>query len=115
MSKSAYTETLVKELQKFETLTYAEAVEFAATHGLKVRSVIAKAKSLEIVYVPKPVVTKTGEPVIRKDTIIRAIESAVSVEVSALDGLQKATKSALVALLKAVAAEAEETEENETA
>lgn len=105
MAKSLYTSELVAALQAQETWTYAQVVEFASAHNLKIRSVIAKLKSMELVYIPKPVVTKTGEPVTRKSEIIADIESAVKVDADALSGLTKSTKAALQALLAAVSSE----------
>lgn len=102
---SIYTPDLVSALQDLalETgeITYAQAVAFADKHGLKPRSVIAKIKSMELIYVPKPVnVTKRGEPVVRKSELVASIEAAVGV---AVPSLVKASKADLEALMQAVA------------
>ena len=102
MAKSVYTEELVAALRLQNPLTYEKAVAFAEENGLKVRSVIAKAKSMEMEYVPKPVVAKNGDPIERKGEIISEIESALKVAAGSLSGLSKSTKEALKVLREAV-------------
>jgi len=97
---SAYTDSMVAQLEAQDEWTFAEAVAFAEANSLKPRSVIAKIKSLGLAYVPKPVVTKTGGEVIRKSEIVSRIEASLGV---AVPSLAKATKADLEALAKAVA------------
>jgi hypothetical protein len=98
---SVYTVELVAALHALEApVTFAAAEAFAAKHGLKPRSVVAKIKSEKIAYVPKPTkVTKVGEPVVAKATIVAAIGAALGV---AVPSLEKATKEDLVRLISAL-------------
>ena len=100
---SNYTPELTAEMVKKGSFTYAEAVAFAAEHGLKARSVISKVKSLGLPYEPKPArVTKIGEPVVQKSQYVEAIQSVVGVTVGSL---VKMTKADLKTLAEAVNAE----------
>lgn len=102
MSKSNYTEAMVAEMLAIGSFNYESAKEFAEANKLKVRSVIAKAKSLGLEYAPKPVVTKTGEPVERKSEIVAEIAAAVGVEAEKIASMAKMTKLELNALRSAV-------------
>jgi hypothetical protein len=102
---SVYTEGLVAGLKALSVegsaVTFAQCEAFAAENGLKVRSVVAKVKSLKLPYEPKPTrVTKAGEPVIHKIAIVAAIETALGVRAPSLE---KATKEDLARLFGAVA------------
>ena len=101
---TVYTNDLVVALQALSVdgsaITFAQAVEFAEANGLKSRSVVAKIKSLKLPYEPKPTkVTKVGEPVIQKATILAGIEAALNIK---LPSLEKATKEDLSRLCVAV-------------
>ena len=111
---SVYTEGLVAGLKALSVdgapITFASAVAFAEANGLKPRSVVAKIKSMKLPYEPKPTkVTKTGDPVVAKATIVAAIQAALGIVVPSLE---KATKEDLVRLFSAlpVADEADEAE-----
>ena len=105
MSKSAYTEKMVAELNARPVWHYAEAVAYAEANALKPRSVIAKVKSLGLSYVPKPVVTKAGEPIERKAEIVAEIAAALNVNAESIKSMAKMAKNELNALRKAVVAE----------
>ena len=92
---SNYTEAMVERLESQREWTYAEAVEFAQEHGLKVRSVIAKIISLQLAYVPKPKVTKTGEPVVRKESFVTSIQNDLGEQFPSLVKMTKADLSRL--------------------
>ena len=100
---SVYTEKMVGDLQAVGAFNYEAAVKFADLNGLKVRSVIAKVKSLGLDYTPKERVTKSGEPIVRKEQIINDVENLLGVEKGSLVGLQKSTKEALNLLAASVA------------
>ena len=68
--------------------------------GITGRGIIAKARTMGINYTRKPRLTKTGQPVIRKDEIVVKIETVLGVE--GLDSLSKAEKPALHKLLQAI-------------
>jgi hypothetical protein len=75
------------------------------------RSIIAKLTTLSL-YVPKVYKTKQGGKVVKKEQIVSAIEAIAGKE---LNGLEKATKAALITIFNLVAEPAEAAfEENES-
>lgn len=86
-----YTDEMVAQMTKaYEANPTRETVEeLASTLGKSVRSVIAKL-SREGVYVAQPKVTKTGEPVIRKQEIVAILESHFGVLMPTLVKASKA-------------------------
>jgi len=71
-----------------------------ADAGISARGIVAKARTMGLPYEKVKRVTKTGQPVIRKDEIVVKIEDALGV--SGLDSLSKAEKPALHKLLQAI-------------
>ncbi|MEK9699161.1 MAG: hypothetical protein VW270_25515 [Candidatus Poseidoniales archaeon] len=98
---SAYTDKMVNELKAVDSWNYDLASDYAALHGLSVRSVISKLKNLDIDYTPKPVV-KAASPRIRKADIVVQIAEALGMadNAEALAGLEKADARSLTAVLK---------------
>jgi hypothetical protein len=81
-------------------LNLESATALAASMGKSAKSVIAKAKSLNLPYNSKPVAKK--KPVsVTKAQLVALIEQGLELSESALAGLEKAPMSALVALIKA--------------
>ena len=70
--------------------------------GKTVRSVVAKL-SREKVYVAKTYVSKTGEPVVKKDAHADAIGAILRLPENDIESLTKANKSALQAIFTALA------------
>jgi predicted transcriptional regulator len=70
--------------------------------GKTVRSVVAKL-SREKVYVAKSYVSKTGEPVVKKDAHADAIGAILRLPENDIESLTKANKSALKAIFEALA------------
>tara|TARA_B110000285_G_C14893157_1_gene499516 strand:+ start:382 stop:702 length:321 start_codon:yes stop_codon:yes gene_type:complete len=95
-----YTDEMVAQM----TETYVanptrETVEVLATSmGKSVRSVIAKL-SREGVYVAQPKVTKTGEPVVRKQELVAELQSHFGIN---LPTLVKASKADLQRLVDSI-------------
>lgn len=82
----------------------AETCEaLAKEFGKKPRSVIAKVTRMELPYAKKGPVTKTGEAVVRKETLVEKIRGYTGATAN-LEGLEKASKPALVAVLAALEA-----------
>jgi hypothetical protein len=79
-------------------LNFESATEIADRFGLKARSVVASAIRNGIAYTKKAKVSKVGLPVIDKAELVESIASKIGVAVAALDGLDKASKSALMIL-----------------
>lgn len=89
MTKPNYTEKMLDELRSFDVITYDDAHEFAETHGISIRSVIAKIRAMELAYQPKPAdapkPTKAkGES---KADIVADIQSTLNVTFKGLDKL----------------------------
>lgn len=84
-------------------LNLEKATALAEKMGKKPRSIVAKATRMEVPYEKKGPVTKTGEAVIRKETLVEQI-SKYTAAGSNLDGLEKASKPALIAVLAALKA-----------
>lgn len=72
--------------------------------GKTVRSIVAKL-SREKVYVAKTYVSKTGEAVIKKDTVADYIGEALGLTESDTESLTKANKTALKAIADFIKAE----------
>ena len=98
---SAYTDKMVNELRAVSSWNYDLASDYAALHGLSVRSVISKLKNLDIAYTPKPVVKSSAAPRVKKSEIVVQIAEALGMadNAEALAGLEKADARSLTVLL----------------
>lgn len=76
----------------------------AAEMGKSVRSIVAKL-SREKVYKAKTYVSKTGEAVVKKDTVADYIGEALGLAEADTDSLTKANKNALKAIADFIKAE----------
>lgn len=76
-------------------LNQAKSRELAERFGKSERSITAKAVRMGVAYERKQPVTKSGQPVERKEAIVAEIASMVE---GNLEGLDKAPKQALQAL-----------------
>ena len=89
MSKINYTEKMLNELRSFDVITYDDAHVFAEKHGISIRSVIAKVRSMELAYQPKP--AEAAKPVKAKGEskadIVADIQSTLNVTFKGLDKL----------------------------
>ena len=86
-----YTDEMVAQMTAaYEANPSRETVEQLATSmGKSVRSVIAKL-SREGVYVAQPKVTKTGEPVVRKQELVALLQDHFGIEIPTLVKASKA-------------------------
>lgn len=94
----AYTEAQVTELRAVKDLDYEKAKVFAAKHGLSPRSVVAKARALEIPYKAKTPGAKASAKkadVRRKSDVATSIAELLDVN---LASLEKMTGTDLAAL-----------------
>ena len=96
-----YTDAMVARMEEVYSAnpTRATAEALAEEFEKPVRSVIAKLSNMGI-YKAQARMTKTGAPVVKKETIVAEIERQVGIEVPSL---AKATKLDLQKLLLAVA------------
>ena len=103
MIEKNYTSKMEAEIRENSPITYDVAVILADKFGKKLRSVIAKACSMQDVeYIAKERRTKTGEPIVSKKMIVSDIEDSLSLSSDSLVGLEKATKTSLETLLEAI-------------
>jgi hypothetical protein len=95
-----YTDEMVAQMtEAYVANPTRETVEVLATSmGKSVRSIIAKL-SREGVYVAQPKVTKTGEPVVRKQELVVALQDHFGI---ALPTLVKASKADLQRLVDSI-------------
>jgi hypothetical protein len=93
-------EEILKEMVENAPLNFEKATEIAEKFNEKPRSIVASAVRNGIAYEKKARVGKTGNPVVRKEDLVASIAEKFSIPVAELDGLEKANKTALEALLK---------------
>ena len=94
-------EAVLKTAAETGPITYANAVDFGEVFGKSTRSVIAKIKSLDLPYTPKPVPAKRPKGVTKAE-VVTAIEVSLGVATDTFAGLDKATAQALSKLLDAM-------------
>jgi len=92
-----YTEEMVAQMiDAYEANPSRETVDMLAGEmGKSVRSIIAKL-SREGVYVAQHKVTKTGEPVVRKQELVASLQSHFGIEIPTLVKASKADLQRLV-------------------
>jgi hypothetical protein len=99
-------------LEKGGVLTFADCEDIASRVDMrdnegnfrKPRSIVAKITRMpHVAYKAKERVTKSGAAIERKDEIVAQIANKAGVAVSALEGMQKSPKEALVTLRNALA------------
>ena len=100
MTTPNYTPEMVDTLRASAPLDFDKAQALAKTLDRNVRSVIAKAKREGIEYISKPAPAKKKAAPSKAD-MVAAICAAVDTD--SLDGLEKATGSALNKLLSSLA------------
>ena len=97
-----YTPSQENEMRELSPITYDCAVVLAEKFGKKLRSVIAKACSLDgVVYVARERVAKNGSVIVRKAEMVESIAKSLATDED-LQGLEKATKSSLDALMRSI-------------
>ena len=97
-----YAKAQESEMRELSPISYDVAVVLAEKFGKKLRSVIAKACSLDgVVYVARERVKKTGSAVVRKAEMVESIAKSLATDED-LTGLEKATKSSLDALMRSI-------------
>ena len=98
-----YTPSQENEMRELSPITYDCAVVLAERFGKKLRSVIAKACSLDgVVYVARERVAKNGSVIVRKAEMVESIAKSLATDED-LSGLEKATKASLDALMRSIA------------
>ena len=97
-----YTLVQENEMRELSPITYDCAVVLAEKFGKKLRSVIAKACSMDkVVYVARERVAKNGSVIVRKAEMVESIAKSLATDEN-LSGLEKATKASLDALMRSI-------------
>jgi len=97
-----YTSKMEAEIRENSPITYDVAVILAEKFGKTLRSVVAKACSMEsVVYIARERVSKNGSDICRKADLVDEITRALGSDED-LTGLSKATKSSLENLLMSI-------------
>ena len=102
MTKLNYTPEMLATIKGYDSFNKDVAAEIAVKIGKSPRSVIAKIKSMGLSYTVQRPVRKDGSPVSRKAETVAAIAKALDMDLNDLDGLAKAPRSALIALLREI-------------
>ena len=97
-----YTKAQESEIRELSPISYDVAVVLAEKFGKKLRSVIAKACSMDkVVYVARERVAKNGSVIVRKAEMVESIAKSLATDED-LSGLEKATKASLDALMRSI-------------
>ena len=94
----AYTDAQVAELKAIEGLDFEKAKAFGEKHGISPRSVVAKARALEIAYktkVPGAKSTVKKEAVRRKADVATNISDLLDLNLASLEKMTGSDLSAL--------------------
>ena len=102
MTKLNYTPEMLAVIKGYDTFNKETATEIADKIGKSPRSVIAKIKSMGLDYTVQRPVRKDGSAISRKADTVAAIAKALDMDLDDLDGLAKAPRSALIALLREI-------------
>ena len=102
MTQPNYTPEMLDVIKGYDSFNKETATEIAAKIGKSPRSVIAKIKSMGLSYAVQRPVRKDGKPITRKMDTVIAIAKALDMDPLELDGLTKAPRSALIALLREI-------------
>lgn len=93
-----FTQELRDEMVAAQPLDFEKAKELAAKHDVKARSIVASATRQGLEYRRKERVSKAGKKVVSKADLVAKIAEKHGVTVEDLEGLDKASKSALEVL-----------------
>lgn len=94
-------ENVIARMKELAPLNFDLAGKIALEFDLKARSIVASAIRNKIEYVNKPRVGKSGAPVVSKADLVATIAENLAIDAADLNGLEKATKNALVAIANA--------------
>jgi hypothetical protein len=100
--KVVFDPKLLAAMHAAAPLDMVKAQALADEYDAKVKSVIAKAIREKIAYTKQVRVRKDGKPVASKEAVVTAIEEALGVVEGSFDGLEKASKVSIEALLAAL-------------
>lgn len=96
---AVYTSAMETTLRQSAPHSYDTAQDFAHSHGLPIRSVISKIKSMDLDYTPKEKTVSTAGPTIKKQEIVESIRSTLNLKQRSGDF----TKAELMVILENLA------------
>lgn len=102
---TAYTEQMLAELKSVPTLNYEIANVFAEKYNIGVRSVIAKAKALEIPYSAKSPSEKKAKSSVSKRTkavVLKDIDDVSGLDLPSFDKMTLVDLESLLTYLKLI-------------
>jgi hypothetical protein len=104
MRKPNYTPEMIAVIKGTNERPFNKAIatDIARRIEKSPRSVIAKIKSMGLPYAVQRPVRKDGSAISRKIETVAAIAKALDMDLDDLDGLTKAPRSALIALLREI-------------
>ncbi len=102
MTQPNYTPEMLAVIAQYDSFDKDVAIDIAERIGKSPRSVIAKIKSMGLEYYVQRPVRKDGKPITRKIDTVIAIAKALDMDALELEGLTKAPKAALEALLREI-------------
>jgi hypothetical protein len=97
------TAEIVEAMEGLAPLDFHKATRIADAFGVKPKAVVASATRRGIEYITKPRVSKSGEPVVTKEDLVKGITATLGFEAGEIDGLLKATKADLIKVEKRIA------------
>ena len=102
ITQKNYSKEMESQLLARSPITYDVASELAESFGKTLRSVIAKACSMQnVTYIARERVSKNGSDICRKADLVSEIARSLDSDED-LTGLTKATKSSLENLLMSI-------------
>ena len=97
--ESKFTDEVVARMKELAPLNWEKAKALGEELGIKPKAIVASATRNEIEYNKIERKTKTGAKIESKAALVVRIAERVGKNVEDLDGLEKATKTALEALV----------------
>ena len=99
---SKFSDDVLKALSDAQPLNAEKCREIGVRFGYKERSMIACAKRQGLTYERKVRTNKQGEKPVSKADLVASIADALEIPAVRLDGLDKANKTALEALVASI-------------
>jgi hypothetical protein len=104
---SKYTEAHENAIREMAPMNLDKAKQLAETPlfveaGITHKGIVSKCRNLGVEYEAKERVSKTGKPVMRKETIVSDIEAALSLAEGSLASLEKSGKQHLEILAERI-------------
>lgn len=99
---SKFDSVVLKAMEDAQPLNQEKCIEIGEKFGFSWRSIVAGAKKAGFAYTRKVRTNKQGEKPVRKAEYVQMISEGFGLELSELDGLDKATVTALKSLVSVI-------------